>query len=98
MATVHSLRKERMLEGDVLVDRRTIFGNPFKLQAGMAPGSTIAAFEDYARKRVATDHLYRQMVRNLHGRRLFCWCKPNPCHGDVLARLAEELQCSPAGK
>lgn len=27
----------------------------------------------------------------LRGRRLGCWCKPDPCHGDVLARVIEEL-------
>ena len=27
----------------------------------------------------------------LRGKTLACWCKPGPCHGDVLVRLAEEL-------
>ncbi|MBX6723654.1 MAG: DUF4326 domain-containing protein, partial [Dactylosporangium sp.] len=26
----------------------------------------------------------------LRGRVLACWCAPKPCHGDVLARLADE--------
>jgi uncharacterized protein DUF4326 len=27
----------------------------------------------------------------LRGKTLACWCKPQDCHGDVLARLAEDL-------
>jgi hypothetical protein len=27
----------------------------------------------------------------LKDKTLACWCKPEACHGDVLARLAEEL-------
>ena len=26
----------------------------------------------------------------LKGKVLGCWCKPGPCHGDVLARIANE--------
>jgi Domain of unknown function (DUF4326) len=26
----------------------------------------------------------------LEGKILACWCKPEPCHGDVLLRLIEE--------
>ena len=32
------------------------------------------------------------MLANVHilrGKTLFCWCKPDVCHGDVLAELAE---------
>jgi hypothetical protein len=27
---------------------------------------------------------------SLKGQRLACWCSPLPCHGDVLAELAEQ--------
>jgi hypothetical protein len=27
----------------------------------------------------------------LRGKKLGCWCKPGPCHGDVLAELANAL-------
>jgi hypothetical protein len=26
---------------------------------------------------------------DLKGKTLFCWCKPDACHGDVLAELAD---------
>jgi hypothetical protein len=28
-------------------------------------------------------------VAELEGKVLACWCAPQPCHGDVLSRLAE---------
>jgi len=33
----------------------------------------------------------RAKVRQMNGRRLFCWCAPQPCHGNVYVRLAAEL-------
>ncbi len=32
----------------------------------------------------------------LRGKTLACWCKPQACHGEVLARLAEALEVDPA--
>lgn len=29
-------------------------------------------------------------IGELRGLRLGCWCSPKPCHGDVLAELAEQ--------
>lgn len=31
-----------------------------------------------------------ERLPELQGKRLGCWCKPNPCHGDVLIRLLAE--------
>ena len=27
----------------------------------------------------------------LRGKILGCWCKPKPCHGDILVKLVEEV-------
>lgn len=55
------------------------FGNPFK--GDMA----LPAF----RQKMLNDAQLRVQVRNvLSGRILVCWCKPNDCHGDVLAQIA----------
>jgi hypothetical protein len=32
----------------------------------------------------------------VRGKVLACWCKPGPCHGDVIARLADALGVDPA--
>merc|ERR1712232_829733 len=34
----------------------------------------------------------RQELGELVGRKLGCWCHPDPCHGDVLVELLQELK------
>ena len=31
-----------------------------------------------------------KVKRELRSKVLGCWCKPGPCHGDILARIANE--------
>lgn len=97
-ATVHNLRNENLRPGDVRIDRRTIFGNEFIIGHDGSRADVIAKFEQAERKRLAdpgpAGEARRRKVRALHNRRLFCWCAPLPCHGNVLAQLAAEL-CTP---
>jgi hypothetical protein len=74
------------------------FGNPYPLQKGEPRGTTIQRFRDYATKRIAEDPEYRRRVKGLYGKTLVCFCHPAPCHGDVLAELAEELATPPPTK
>lgn len=67
------------------------FGNPFKLSKHEERGATLARFEAHARRLLDTDIEYRRRVRDLYGKTLVCFCHPQPCHGDVLAKLAAVL-------
>ena len=40
---------------------------------------------------VRHSHKLMKLLPTLKGKRLGCWCKPNPCHGDVLIKLLEEI-------
>ena len=31
-------------------------------------------------------------LTELEGKELGCWCKPSPCHGDILIKLLKERQ------
>ena len=64
----------------------SIWANPFKRTKGLAPGSTLLAYEQYVRSNPILMH----RIPLLAGKTLGCWCKPNPCHGDVLVRLVQE--------
>lgn len=105
-ATVHNIRREQAQPGDVYIGRKNAevhvngkpmlgytgyFGNPFVMTNESQRSQVIADFETYARRRVVDDPVYRERVRDLHGKRLFCFCAPHACHGDVLAQLADEL-------
>lgn len=88
MATVVNIKNE---ECDVYIGRpragqRNKWGNPFK------DGSREQNIADYKK------HLWQQIKRgevtisdlkNLRGKRLGCFCKPLPCHGDIIVKAIE---------
>jgi Domain of unknown function (DUF4326) len=40
-------------------------------------------------KQVERDPIFRQMILDLRGYDLSCWCAPKPCHGDVIVAWLE---------
>lgn len=73
------------------------FGNPIiigrRCICGMFhchPGGTIDCFTEYFYKRLAHDPLFKERVEQLRGKRLGCFCKPDPCHGDVIVEYLED--------
>ncbi len=71
----------------VRIGRGTVWGNPHRLRPGAGDverAEVIAAYERHLATRA--DLLAR--LPELRGRALGCWCVPRPCHGDVLAALA----------
>lgn len=74
------------------------FGNPIKVgdvccecgQIHRDGGSTLGCYTKYLYRRLMSDTDFRDRVLDLQGRRLGCFCKPRPCHGDILAKLADE--------
>lgn len=89
--TVHNLRTDPMGEGDVRIDRRTVFGNPFVLGRDGDRDRVIGLYRADLWRRIRAHPGFRARVRELRGRRLFCWCAPLECHGTTLAAAAEWL-------
>lgn len=92
--SVHNIYRDVMTGTDTYVGRAGrgfdgYFGNPFTLRPGDDRGATIERFREYAQDRMFRDPEYRERVRALHGRRLFCFCAPQACHGEVLLELAK---------
>lgn len=54
-------------------------------------GSTLPCYEALLLARLRRDVVFRQRVKALHDRTLVCFCKPDPCHGDVLSQYAARL-------
>lgn len=65
------------------------FGNPFNSGSRK---EKIESFRQYAVNRINEDKEYREKVKNLYGKRLGCFCKPQACHGDILAELAKQIK------
>jgi hypothetical protein len=61
------------------------FGNPFHLKSSEQRGATIERYKKYFYSRLETDSEFKRRVHELKGKTLGCFCKPYPCHGDVIA-------------
>ena len=95
---VKSLRRGyKPTSTSILIDRRTIFGNPFVL------------YNESDREKVCSEHQHwldmwldyhqeinigkysnKEVIENLHllkNKDLLCWCAPKQCHGDYLLKL-----------
>lgn len=46
-------------------------------------------YEKSIRRKIARDPKYYDL-NELEGKILGCWCKPEPCHGDILIKLLKE--------
>ena len=80
--------KTKLSSKVAVVDRRTIFGNPFKQGTRDAMCDRFATyFED----RVVTDEDFRLAVIGLKGMELLCWCAPKRCHADIIAAWLNEV-------
>lgn len=73
--------------------RGSIWGNPFTFKPGtlaefvVPKDEVLTRYEAWLREQ---PHLMAALGE-LRGKMLGCWCKPGPCHGDILARLADEV-------
>jgi hypothetical protein len=67
--------------------KRSAWHNPFEIGKDGTREEVIERYERYLLEE-RPDLVER--LPELKGKVLGCWCAPEPCHGDVLARLAEE--------
>jgi hypothetical protein len=79
---------------DVYIGRPSIWGNPFSHKANTVAKYKVASVDEalveYERWLRAQPGLIRLARRTLRGKVLGCWCAPKRCHGDILARIADE--------
>lgn len=85
---------------DVYIGRPSKWGNPFSHKPGTQAKYRVATREEAIRayeEWIKTQPHLLADLKELRGKTLGCWCKPLPCHGDVLARLANEPVERPEG-
>lgn len=82
--------KGRVPAGAVRIDRRTRWGNPYRIGVGNAPSrnDVIERYRAYLKDRIERGEIALEHLAELHGKTLACWCAPLPCHGEVLAAAA----------
>jgi hypothetical protein len=78
---------------DVYIGRPGKWGNPLSHLEGKGDikvdtrEEAIQGYELYLESR---PDLVADIKRELKDKVLGCWCKPKDCHGDILARIADE--------
>jgi hypothetical protein len=81
------IHRSVMRDGDVYIGRGSKWGNPFVIGE---QGDREAVVNMY-RGWIQTQPDLLVALPELQGKRLACHCHPLPCHGDVLAKLANAL-------
>jgi hypothetical protein len=101
--TVINKRSKQFVRNDnqIYIGRGSPFGNPFthlplsrtKAQFHVeTEEESMIRYEAWLRERLAKEPGLRQKVLKLDGHELVCYCKPRPCHGDIIVKLIEELK------
>jgi hypothetical protein len=65
------------------------FGNPFSNKTRL---ENIEDFKAYFYNRLEKDSEFKRRVLELKGKSLGCFCKPQACHGDVIADYINNLK------
>jgi len=72
-----------------MIDRSTIFGNPFYIGSDGNRTEVVEKYYRYLKHRLYATGFKRKLMR-LKGKRLGCWCRPLLCHGDVIVDYLEK--------
>src|SRR5881394_1317672 len=85
-------RKETQVY-DVYVGRPSPWGNPYKIgQIVDGRRLTRADVLAYYERWLLSQPTLLAKLPELRGKVLACWCAPLPCHGNILARLADAIE------
>ncbi len=75
----------------VYIGRPGPFGNPFKIGRDGSREEVIAKFKEWVEQSPDPKaHWIRTHLHFLKEKTLGCFCKPLPCHGDVLAEWTND--------
>ncbi len=86
VVNIHAGKKYDVYVGRPGNGKPGFWGNPFLLGADGNREQVIAKFREHL---LRTPELHKRLPE-LKGKVLGCFCAPLPCHGDVLAEMANE--------
>lgn len=76
-------------KGGIVIDRRSMFGNPFKIGPDGDRELVVKKFWNWVRKPEQANLL--KEIKKLKGRAVKCHCTPELCHGHVIVHIANCL-------
>jgi len=97
----HVVNRHHGVPFDVYIGRKKSgpgeWGNPFsdnpasKAEYIVDSKDVMPMFRAWFENRIKNEPGFAERVRALKGKTLGCWCKPKPCHGDIIAEWADKL-------
>lgn len=83
MCTVVNKYKESY---DVYIGRGSVWGNPYAMEdkSDEERDRVIRAYKSYLWDQIKREKITIQMLLELDGKKLGCFCKPKACHGDII--------------
>ena len=98
MTTIVNIRTKKF---DIYIGRynpkfgKSKFANPCKITDTCTREEAIAYYRSWLTHQINVGNITIADLRALHGKVLGCWCKPLPCHGDVLIEFVEWAMTQP---
>lgn len=86
MCTVVNKYKESY---DVYIGRGSTWGNPFPITETDTREIVIEKYRKYLWSMIKSGKVTLEMLLELDGKVLGCFCKPKACHGDVIVQAVE---------
>ncbi len=68
----------------------SVWANPYKIGRDGTRDEVLAKYEEYIWGKIGEEP-EKFDIDNLRGKRLGCWCHPEPCHGNVLERILNDI-------
>jgi hypothetical protein len=76
---------------DVYIGRGSKWGNPFIIGKDGSREDVVEKFRAYFAELRRGTKITDRDIADLLGLRLGCFCKPRPCHGDVIVEELEKI-------
>lgn len=70
----------------------SIFANPYKVGSDGTREEVIKKYQTYIESKLAQSPTLINELLSMQGKKLGCWCYPEPCHGDILLDLITKYQ------
>jgi hypothetical protein len=66
------------------------FANPYKIGKDGIREEVIEKYKVMIENKIKSNYEFANKIKNLKGKNLGCWCKPESCHGDILLEIANK--------
>lgn len=66
------------------------FGNPFVIDKENSRETVLEKYKKYFDKKIENDPVFLKNVFGLKNKILGCFCKPQACHGDIIAEWLDK--------